>query len=155
MALKGKAPASALAGDLMPGPLLEAVFALMRLMRQSAGQTQTASLSPARYQVLHELLHEGPLRMGALAQRLGVVPRTMTDLVRALEADRSVTRCSDAKDGRAMVLTLTASGRVLLEEGRRQRLTDVGEIFTAALGVAEQEQLTMLLRKVVGHRERL
>ncbi len=61
------------------------------------------------------LLADGPLRMAAIADRLCVVPRTVTDLVDVVEADGFVVRRPDPDDRRSTLVELTDAGRDLLD----------------------------------------
>src|SRR5215831_3899331 len=55
-----------------------------------------AGLSLARFRVLEALASGGRLRMNELSTALGVVPRTVTTIIDALEKDRMVARLPDA-----------------------------------------------------------
>jgi DNA-binding MarR family transcriptional regulator len=57
-----------------------------------------------------EALRQGPLRLGPLAQGLGIAPSTLTRNLARLEADRLVTREKDPGDSRAARVKLTAAG---------------------------------------------
>jgi len=71
-------------------------------------------LSRAQSRVVR-LLANGPLRMATIAERLAVVPRTVTDLVDGVEAAGLVRRHPDPVDRRSILVALTAEGRRLLE----------------------------------------
>src|SRR5262247_3039536 len=55
-----------------------------------------AGLSLARFRVLQALASGGRLRMNELSTALGVVPRTVTTIIDALEKDRMVAQLADA-----------------------------------------------------------
>ena len=57
-----------------------------------------------------EALHSRPMRLGALAQSLGITPSTLTRNLARLESDRLVVREADPEDARAALVKLTAAG---------------------------------------------
>lgn len=57
-----------------------------------------------------EALQPGPMRLGELAQRLGITPSTLTRNLARLESDGLVAREADPADARAARVKLTASG---------------------------------------------
>jgi DNA-binding MarR family transcriptional regulator len=64
---------------------------------------------------LVRLLADRPLRMAAIAERLAVVPRTVTDIVDGVEAAGFVVRRPDPDDRRATLVELAPEGRLLLD----------------------------------------
>src|SRR5260370_10179426 len=69
-----------------------------------------AGLSLARFRVLSALQSAGRMRMNELSAALGVVPRTVTTIVDALEKERMVARLADPADRRATLLEITQHG---------------------------------------------
>ena len=57
-----------------------------------------------------EALQSRPMRLGALAQSLGITPSTLTRNLARLESDRLVVREADPEDARAARVRLTAAG---------------------------------------------
>jgi DNA-binding MarR family transcriptional regulator len=64
-------------------------------------------MSYARGRVVAALHASGPVKMRVLSEAVGVRPRTITDLVDALEADGWVERRADRDDRRATIVALT------------------------------------------------
>ncbi len=93
------------------------------------------------------LLADGPLRMAAIADRLGVVPRTATDMVDSVDAAGLVARRADPGDRRSVLVELTASGRTLVERLDRARLESARVVFDVLDG-GERETLLAMLRAV-------
>lgn len=58
-----------------------------------------------------EALRDGALRPGALSQRLGIAPSTLTRNLKRLEETAVVKRVADATDGRAYRVALTRQGQ--------------------------------------------
>ncbi|WP_245720362.1 MarR family winged helix-turn-helix transcriptional regulator [Nocardia uniformis] len=88
-------------------------------------------LTPAQARALRILGRAGePLRMSALAERLGIVPRSATTVIDALESADWVTRGTDPVNRRAVLVTLTDSGAALLtrmSDARRKAARDLFE----------------------------
>src|SRR6266516_869498 len=97
-----------------------------------------AGLSLARFRVLNALHSAGRIRMNELSAVLGVVPRTVTTIVDALETEHMVVRLADPGDRRATLLEITQEGL-----GQLRRLRALHE--SAA---AERHQLAGLLRRL-------
>ncbi len=91
------------------------------------------------------VLADGPLRMATIAERLAVVPRTVTDLVDGVEAAGLAVRRPDPEDRRSTLVALTADGQRLLarlEVARR----DSAEQALGRLEPADRAVLLGLLR---------
>ncbi len=67
-------------------------------------------LGPAQLHALLWIRHDGPLTMGALAQRVAVTEKTATGIVDRLERDGLLRRARDAADRRVVHVRLTARG---------------------------------------------
>ncbi|GIK97892.1 MAG: MarR family transcriptional regulator [Alphaproteobacteria bacterium] len=74
-------------------------------------QSEGADLTPTQAQILARLAARGPSRTGVLAADLGVTQPTVSDAVAALLRKGHVARGPDLRDGRAVLLRLTESGR--------------------------------------------
>ena len=71
-----------------------------------------------------QILHlEGTMRLGALGQRLGITPSTLTRNVERAEARGLVARIPDRQDGRACCLRLTPRGTRLARDFEKQNET--------------------------------
>ena len=87
---------------------------------------------PAYGSVLVPLFEEDGLRMGELAARARLAKQTMTTMVRLVERDGLVRRSTDAADGRATRVRLTARGR---------RLEPIAAAVVASLERRARQQL--------------
>jgi len=96
---------------------------LVRLQRQLRTHVGGA-LTPSQASVLARIEHEGPMRMGALAEAEGTSAATVCRLVDTLEAQCLVVRVPDPVDGRASVVQLSGEGAQFLEQ-LRSRSTEV------------------------------
>ena len=108
-----------------------------RLSRQPG----VIGLSGPRLRLLLAVEEAGQVRMGDLAEDLGVTARTITTLVDALEREGLLVRLPDATDRRATLLALTEKARTQFEQVRRIQM-DLGEELLAPL---DQEQRRLLL----------
>jgi len=106
-----------------------------------------AGLSLARFRVLRALASGGRLRMNELSTALGVVPRTVTTIIDALENDRMVARLADPADRRATLVQITEEGLSQLRRLRALRDAAAAELFEV-LTPAEKQQLARLLRRL-------
>jgi DNA-binding MarR family transcriptional regulator len=83
---------------------------------------------------------EGPLRMGALAETLGVTVATASRTVDALEASGLVSREPDPADARAVRVVATPEGK-REHARRRKRFVDALERLMEELSAEERRQL--------------
>lgn len=106
-------------------------------------------LTPAAARTLRTLARsDEPLRMVDLADRLHVVPRTVTTVIDALEAERLVERRAAPNDRRSTYVHLTPLAHERLQEMRDAR-RDAASQLLAALEPDEQDQLRGLLERLV------
>jgi DNA-binding MarR family transcriptional regulator len=104
-------------------------------------------LSGPRIGVLFVVHESGVIRMGDLAAKLQVAPRTATDIVDGLERDGFLQRRSDPSDRRAMLLELTAHARSDMDKISSLRKAFVEEVF-GHMSEEERTELIALLTKV-------
>ena len=122
---------------------------LQRLSRRLRGaqmsQLAPLGLTPAQERALRLItFSEEPLRMTELAERLRVVPRSVTTVIDALEHAGLVRRAIDPANRRAIRLHLTDKGTAVREEMRQARRQASEDLF-APLSAAERDQLIGLL----------
>ena len=89
-------------------------------------------------------LAEEPLRLRALAERIGTTDATASRTVDALQSAGLVRRTNAPDDGRGIVVHVTPAGRRRLEE-RRARFAAVLEEGLADLAPEDRERLVRLL----------
>src|SRR5436190_12806978 len=95
--------------------------AAIHLLRRLRREDDASGLTAPRLSALSVIVFGGPLTLGALAAAEQVRPPTMTRIVAALERTGLVARQPDPTDRRQVLLSATAAGRRLLEEGRARR----------------------------------
>ena len=143
---KAGPPAAPTPGEIEPA--LEIADLLGQVVRRLHRGTSEAlaplGLSRAQSRVVR-LVADGPLRMATIAERLAVVPRTVTDLVDGVEAAGLVARHPDPEDRRSTFVALTAGGRLLLDRLEVARRESAEQAF-GRLDQADRAVLLRLLR---------
>jgi DNA-binding MarR family transcriptional regulator len=91
--------------------------------------------------------------MTELADRLGIVPRSVTTVVDALEEAGLVRREVDPRNRRAILLRLTDRGAAVRDDLREARRRAAAELF-APLSADDRDSLAALLRLLDSSGER-
>ena len=99
------------------------------LRRRGAEALAPWDLAPHHARALRVVGHHDRIRPGELATHLRVAPRSVTDVVDALEERGLVERGRDPADRRATVITLTSAGRRLVDEIGEARRADAEALF--------------------------
>ena len=129
--------------------LESALMAVTRGLRRGwARSLEHTGLAPHQARALRMIAAEGPLRPGALAGRLRIAPRSVTEVVDALVERDLVRREPDPDDRRAMTLTITDPGRELVGEITAIRRAHTEQVFDAVLSGEEQDTLALLLGRL-------
>ena len=97
--------------------------AAIHLLRRVRGEDVASGLSASRLSALSVVVFSGPITVGDLAAAEQVSAPTISRMLGEMERDGLVRRAADPADGRVQLIHATASGRRLLEEGRRRRVT--------------------------------
>ena len=119
-----------------------------RLRRASVKSLAPLGLTPAQERMLRLVARgDSPWRMGELAARMGIVPRSATSLVDALEQAGLVERAIDPDNRRSILVRLTAQGAELQREMSAAR-AEAGEQLFVGLDDGERELLAELLDKL-------
>jgi DNA-binding MarR family transcriptional regulator len=107
----------------------------------------SAGLSLARFRVLSALASTGRMRMNELSTALGVVPRSVTTIIDALEEEGMVVRLPDPADRRATLLEIAKEGRRQLRQLHAIHEGTAAELFDVLTG-PQRNQLVRLLRRL-------
>jgi DNA-binding MarR family transcriptional regulator len=91
------------------------------------------------------------MRVGELADRLEIVPRSATTIVEGLESAGLVTRRMDPADRRSVIVACTAEGKELIARLAEERRASAEALF-APLSAEERDELLRLLRSITGER---
>ena len=126
----------------------QAYFELHHQLHRLVDQTMSsAGLSLARAKVLMRLSERGPMNQASLAGLLGFAPRSVTDIVDALERDGLVARTEDKRDRRARIVALTPAGHDAFATAQLTRRKVMDEIF-GSLSARERASLAALLTTI-------
>lgn len=115
---------------------------ISRLKRNMRAQSNHGDLTVTQIAVLLRLEREGPGSVSELARAEGIRTQSMGTAIAPLEDAGWIGGTPDPDDGRRTILSLTAVGRALIEEGRSARQDWLSRVIRARLSAAEQEQLT-------------
>jgi len=128
--------------------------AAIHLLRKVRAQDRSAGIGPAQLSALSVLVFGGPRSLKELAEAEQVRPPTMSRIVVGLQRTRLVRR-KTTDDKRRMLLTATARGAKILQEGRRRRV----EMLMRALKEFSEDELreaaaaAEFMRKLIGRLE--
>jgi DNA-binding MarR family transcriptional regulator len=121
---------------------------MRRLRRAQAERLAPLGLTPAQERALRVITRsEEPLRMTELADQLGIVPRSVTTVVDALEQAGLVRREIDPHNRRAIRLHLTDRGLAVRDDMREARRRAAEDLF-APLTAGDREALGELLEQL-------
>ena len=112
-----------------------------------SSQPGVVKLSGPRLRLLMAVEEAGRLRMGDLAEDLGITARTVTTLVDALEREELLVRLPDPTDRRATLLALTDKARTQFEQVRSLQM-ELGEELITPLDPEQRRQLLDLLSRL-------
>jgi len=119
--------------------------AARRIRRGQVSRLAPLGLTPAQARTLRTIdKMERPPRMTELAERLDIVPRSVTTLVDALETAGLVRRAPDPANRRSTLIMLTSEGERTLVRMREARLRAADELF-APLTAEQRQSLRDLL----------
>lgn len=129
-------------------PLGDLFLRTSRQVRQRWAASLTPwDLAPHQGRALRLVAELEPVRPGVLAEHLRIAPRSVTDVVDALEQRGFLERRPDPGDRRATVLHLTPAGREVrraIDVSRREEADD----FFGRLSVRDQTTLRRILLRL-------
>jgi DNA-binding MarR family transcriptional regulator len=130
----------------LASPLAEALTrASWRLRRTSVKELAPLGLTFVQSRVLRILTRsDEPMRMGDLAARFEVAPRSTTSMIDSLETLGLVERRADPTDRRSVLVGLTPEGLALMERMGKLR-QDSAEALFGRLSQTQKEQLLAIL----------
>ena len=138
-------------GDEDPVQLADLLHGLTRRLRQAQAEgLAPLGLTPAQARALRLIVRdegEEPLRMTELADRLRIVPRSVTTVVDALEEAGLVRREIDPRNRRAILLRLTERGQAARDDLRGARRRAAEELF-GQLSPGDRKTLAALLTQL-------
>jgi DNA-binding MarR family transcriptional regulator len=125
----------------------EAFFRTTRRLRSRAGKQPLEGLSLPQYHLLEALRDDDELTVGVLAEAAGIAPPTATRMLDCLARDGYVERRHSETDRRAVLVSLTPSGRIAVQAAHEQASAWRRRVFES-LEPAEREQAAALLNRL-------
>lgn len=107
---------------------------------------ESTGLCFSDFSALEFLLHKGVSPINSLGEHLALTSGALTSLVDRLEKKGHVERNFDPKDRRVRLISLTNSGKELIETIFTQHSQDMEEAMTT-LNIEERQLLIQLLKK--------
>src|SRR6201998_4559304 len=115
------------------------------LRRAQAERLAPLGLTPAQERALRLITRDDePPRMTELADRLGIVPRSLTTVIGALQEAALASREVDPRNRRAILLRLTDHGTAVRDELREARRRAAEDLF-APLSAEDRKTFASLL----------
>jgi DNA-binding MarR family transcriptional regulator len=96
--------------------------AMLHMMRRVRREDAAFGVSAPRMSALSVVHFGGPRTIGEIARAEQVSAPTMTRLIAGMERDGLVRRKPSPTDGRSVLISATAKGKRIMEEGRRNRV---------------------------------
>lgn len=121
-------------------PAADATLAASRALLGVVARSVVTALDVVtlpQFRVLVVLSSTGPTRMGAVAERMGVIPSTFSRFIDRMVAGDWVERASSPDSRREVLLELTPRGRRLVDEVTERRREGISEVL-AAMTVEQQ-----------------
>ena len=118
-----------------------------RLRKNERKALEPFGLTFAQARALRVLVSEGTMRIGDLAERLEIVPRSATTRVDDLERAGLAARRMAPEDRRSILVEATAAGQALVSRLAEERRASALVLF-APLGDDQRAELAGLLRQV-------
>jgi DNA-binding MarR family transcriptional regulator len=114
--------------------------AALRLLRRARAADAGMDLDGPRASALSVLVFGGPVSIGRLAEAEQVSAPAITKTVTALENAGLARRVRHPTDRRVVLVEATATGRVLLERGRADRVRVVADLIA---GLPERDRAAL------------
>jgi len=139
-------------GDSESQPSLSqlVMYAARALRRSSKSELEPFGLTPSQGRALGVVSRYGdrPPRLGDIAARLDIAPRSATEVVDDLQERGLVERAPDPADRRAVTIRLTDEGRALRQRIDRARARR-GDEFFGHLSPEQRDTLRDLLQQAL------
>ena len=108
---------------------------------------KNVGLGDSDFRVLEALLHDGPLPVNVIGERVELTTGSITTAIDRMEAKWLVARKNHPEDRRVRLVELTAKGRRLIEKAYAQHCSDM-ERAMSGLSRDERRELVDLLGRL-------
>jgi MarR family transcriptional regulator, organic hydroperoxide resistance regulator len=115
-----------------------------RSMRGWGRFAKSTGLSMPQFSLLMQLHHKGACGMSTVSEGFDITPAAASQLVDKLVQSGFIQRVEDHHDRRAKLLSLTDTGRELIEQGMKERYRWVNEL-AGKLSPEERAQVSEAL----------
>jgi len=134
--------------------MAEEIFVLFKVVATARSRRPSSSsdLSETEFLALDALDRDGPMTIGEVQKRIGVVPAQMSRIVRSLEAEggRGYVECKiNHQDRRRIDVSLTEAGAKALAAFRKARLSSFYTVLEA-LKPEDRSEFMRMLRCIRG-----
>ena len=122
-----------------------------RSMRGWNHFAKSTGLSMPQFSILMQLHHRGPCGMSEISERFDISPAAASQLVDKLVHAGYLERTEDPIDRRAKLLTMSAKGEELINQGTEERyrwMDDLAAVLSAEEQGKVSEALTLLTNAV-------
>lgn len=116
-----------------------------RIARRLRQAHAVGDMTLSEMSVLSRLEREGPAGPGVLADSERVRPQAMGATLAALEQRGLVERTPDAADGRRVVMTLTDTGRAVIQDRRSASIQRMAHALDEEFTTVERDRLRGVL----------
>jgi len=136
--------------EVAAGELADRLFQVAHRLRRSTQRVfAPLGLTPAQERALRIVTRSGgSVRMGEIAARMGIVPRSATGLVDRLEEAGVVRRTPDPDNRRSVLVSLDERGEALHSAMAKARADAAEELF-APLSAPQRAELARLLDRLL------
>ncbi|HEY8890666.1 MAG TPA: MarR family transcriptional regulator [Clostridium sp.] len=132
---------------------LKALIALSRctqnVHKREYKTIKEGGLTVSQFAVLEILYHKGDLRVSEIIDKILSTGGNMTVVIDNLVKGNLVKRCTDPKDRRVNLISITIDGRTLISKIFPKHIENINEIFSN-LTSEEKINLISLLKKLSG-----
>ena len=144
--MKRKDILEAVSMDLLSIPPLVFRAVRSRITRSALSELEM-DITPHQMEIIRLLSEEGTMHPSKIGERLEIARAQMTKLVDQLVKLKIVERSADPVDRRTLNITLSAEGKLILEE-HKQKVTAAVQEIMSSLTDKELESLSQSLRNL-------
>jgi len=117
------------------------------ILAKAEESKKRVGLGDSDFRVLEALLHEGPLPVNVIGEKVDLTTGSITTAIDRIEAKWLVARKNHPEDRRVRLVELTAKGRRLIEKTYAKHSDDM-EKAMSSLSREERRELVDLLRRL-------
>lgn len=99
-----------------------------------------SGLTTAQFGVLEALYNKGDLRICEIIEKILTTSGNITVVIKNLEKDGLVKKNLDPKDKRSTIISITDSGKKVIEDILPKHIENINEIFSV---LTKEEQITL------------